>query len=192
MPHYRSPKDCAHNAEINHENRWIPWPGRDCHRHWTPDDPRSSGGGQHAFAEVRLHGRAHPGAFICVLPADDRRQHFALGSGYYPGDLASTTKAGLNGGYLVRYVTIADLKAMTAAARAAGATLQVQSAFRGYTTQVSTFNYWVRVDGYAKALATSARPGHSSIRWNGITSVAWAAPHHGTTPTGLRPELGPG
>ncbi len=86
---------------------------------------------------------------------------YMLPSGYYPGDLASTSTAGLNGGYAVRRLVIADLKAMAAAAKAAHAPLAIQSAFRSYATQASTFAYWVRVDGTARALATSARAGHS-------------------------------
>ena len=56
---------------------------------------------------------------------------------------------------------IADLKAMAKAARAAGARLSVQSAYRSYATQKETFDYWVRLHGYAYALKESARAGHS-------------------------------
>ena len=86
---------------------------------------------------------------------------YRLASTYKPGDLRSTSLAGLNGGYYVRRHVVSDLKAMASAARAAGARLAVQSAFRSYTTQKSTFAYWVRVHGYATALKESARPGHS-------------------------------
>jgi len=86
---------------------------------------------------------------------------YRLGSGYYPGDLRSTVNAGLNSGHRVRAFVIADLKAMVRAARAAGARLAVQSAFRSYSTQKSTFAYWSRVSGYSAALRTSARAGHS-------------------------------
>ena len=86
---------------------------------------------------------------------------YMLPSSYHPGDLVSTSTAGLNGGYSVRKLVVADLKAMAAAARSAHAPLAVQSAFRSYATQASTFAYWVKVDGSAKALATSARAGHS-------------------------------
>jgi D-alanyl-D-alanine carboxypeptidase len=86
---------------------------------------------------------------------------YRLASTYKPGDLRSTSYAGLNGGYYVRRHVIADLKAMAAAARAYGARLAVQSAYRSYATQKSTFAYWVRVHGYATALKESARPGHS-------------------------------
>ncbi len=50
---------------------------------------------------------------------------------------------------------------MAWAARAAGARFAVQSAYRSYATQKSTFAYWVRVHGYATALKESARAGHS-------------------------------
>jgi D-alanyl-D-alanine carboxypeptidase len=50
---------------------------------------------------------------------------------------------------------------MASAARNAGARLAVQSAYRSYSTQASTFAYWVRVSGYTAALLSSARAGHS-------------------------------
>lgn len=86
---------------------------------------------------------------------------YRLSSAYVPGDLRSTSYAGLNGGYYVRRHVVADLKAMAAAARAAGARLAVQSAYRSFKTQKSTFDYWVRVHGYAVAIKESARAGHS-------------------------------
>ena len=86
---------------------------------------------------------------------------YRLSSAYRPSDLRSTAAAGLNGGLTVRSFVVADLKAMAAAARAAGARLSVQSAYRSYSTQVSTFSYWVRVSGYAAAIKASARAGHS-------------------------------
>ena len=86
---------------------------------------------------------------------------YRLNTGYYPGDLSSTVNAGLNSGHRVRSFVIADLRAMARAARAAGARLAVQSAFRSYSTQKSTFAYWSRVSGYSAALRSSARAGHS-------------------------------
>ncbi len=86
---------------------------------------------------------------------------FRLPSAYRPGDLRSTANAGLNGSHQVRSFVIADLRAMASAARRAGARLAVQSAFRSYTTQRSTFAYWSRVSGYSAALRSSARAGHS-------------------------------
>ena len=84
-----------------------------------------------------------------------------LPSSYAPSDLRSTGNAGLNTGQKVRSFVIADLRAMAAAARRAGARLAVQSAYRSYSTQKSTFAYWVRVSGYSAAIRSSARAGHS-------------------------------
>ena len=50
---------------------------------------------------------------------------------------------------------------MRPAAAAAGHPIAVQSGYRSYHTQVVTFDYWVKEDGYAYALKSSARPGHS-------------------------------
>ncbi len=86
---------------------------------------------------------------------------FRLTSSYVPGDLRSTANAGLNGGYQVRALAIADLRALARAARAAGARLVVRSAYRSFSMQRSTFAYWIRVLGYSTALETSARAGHS-------------------------------
>ena len=86
---------------------------------------------------------------------------FQLPGGYAPTDLVDTSQAALNGSYFIRSIALADLKAMVAAAAAAGAHLAVQSAYRSYTGQVLTFNGWVRSVGYSEALKTSARPGHS-------------------------------
>jgi zinc D-Ala-D-Ala carboxypeptidase len=86
---------------------------------------------------------------------------YKLTSAYAPRDLRSTTNAGLNSGGKVRSFVITDLRAMARAARAAGARFAVQSAYRGYATQASTFSYWVRVSGYSSAIKSSARAGHS-------------------------------
>ena len=86
---------------------------------------------------------------------------YRLSAIYYPQDLVSTSNAGLAAGYKVRKFVIPDLKAMASAAKAAGAQFSVQSAFRSYATQKSTFDYWVKLHGYAYALKESARPGHS-------------------------------
>ncbi len=83
---------------------------------------------------------------------------YTLPKSYAPGDLVST---GLSGGGLVRGIVSVDLKAMVGAASAARARLANVSAYRSYTTQISTFAYWVSVGGMAAALKTSARAGHS-------------------------------
>jgi D-alanyl-D-alanine carboxypeptidase len=86
---------------------------------------------------------------------------YRLTSSYAPTDLRSTANAGLNSGFRVRALVVADLAAMARAARATGARFAVQSAYRSYATQRATFAYWTRVSGYRAALDSSARPGHS-------------------------------
>lgn len=83
---------------------------------------------------------------------------YAVPSSYDPPDLVAT---GLPGGGLVRSLVKPDLTALAAAAAAAGAPIQIESAFRSYATQASTFEYWVSLHGMAEALLESARPGHS-------------------------------
>ncbi len=87
--------------------------------------------------------------------------HFRLPADYAPPDLVSTEQAGLNGGQRIRSIVIPHLKALAQAAAAAGHPIAVQSGYRSYQTQVATFQYWVKVDGYAYALKSSARAGHS-------------------------------
>ena len=87
--------------------------------------------------------------------------YYRLSSTYAPSDRKNTSYAGLTSGYSVRSFVIADLKAMASAARTAGARLAIQSAYRSYSNQKATFDYWVRVDGYATAIKESARAGHS-------------------------------
>lgn len=91
---------------------------------------------------------------------------FALPADYEPPDLVSASLAfpaayDGGGGLQVRAVVLEDLRAMLAAAEAAGVRLAVQSAYRSYAYQERTFDYWVDRDGLDAALASSARPGHS-------------------------------
>jgi D-alanyl-D-alanine carboxypeptidase len=84
-----------------------------------------------------------------------------VSSTYAPPDLVSTKQASLAGGGSIRKVALADLKAMTKAAREADAPIAVQSAYRSYTQQKATFQHWVDTLGFKGALKVSARPGHS-------------------------------
>ncbi len=86
---------------------------------------------------------------------------YRLPSEYDPSDLVLTSAAGLSDGYQVRRVIVADLKRMADAARAAGAPIQVASAYRSYTRQAATFQHWVNLVGMEQALLSSARAGHS-------------------------------
>ncbi len=91
---------------------------------------------------------------------------FALPSDYAPTDLVRVSTAfpsSYDGGgqLLVRSVIIDDLAALLRDAEAAGVRLAVQSAYRSYDYQATTFAYWVDRSGYEAAVASSARPGHS-------------------------------
>jgi D-alanyl-D-alanine carboxypeptidase len=104
---------------------------------------------------------------------------YMLPSWYAPGDLVDTASAGLNGGFAIRSIVVADLAALARDAAAAGAPLQVVSAYRSYAQQAATFQYWVSVGGYAQALLTSARAGHSEHQLGttiDVTSRGGAAP----------------
>ncbi len=104
---------------------------------------------------------------------------YMLPSSYAPPDLVDTGGLALNGGYKVRAIIGSDLAAMARDARAAGAPIQVVSAYRSYATQKATFDHWVRVGGYEHALLTSARPGHSEHQLGttlDVTSLGGAAP----------------
>jgi D-alanyl-D-alanine carboxypeptidase len=84
-----------------------------------------------------------------------------VASNYAPHDLVSVSNAGLSGGGSVRRIVIRDLALMNRAARGVGARLAVESAYRSYSKQRTTFAYWVSVSGYRSARLASARPGHS-------------------------------
>ena len=86
---------------------------------------------------------------------------YRLPKRYVPDDLVGTARAGLNGGFKVSRVMLDDLDAMAGAARDAGTPLAVQSAYRSYQYQVSTFAGWVARSSEAEARKVSARPGHS-------------------------------
>ncbi|HEX2883747.1 MAG TPA: M15 family metallopeptidase, partial [Candidatus Limnocylindria bacterium] len=86
---------------------------------------------------------------------------YKLPAWYVPPDLVDSSAAGLNPGYALRAVAVADLAQMAADARAAGLPLRIVSAYRSYAQQQATFDYWVGVGGYEQALRTSARAGHS-------------------------------
>lgn len=80
---------------------------------------------------------------------------------YVPPGLVSTANAGTNGGYRVRRLVIGDLRAMVSAARRAGVTLRVASAYRGYDTQGALYRSFVDLLGPEAGDLRAARPGHS-------------------------------
>lgn len=91
---------------------------------------------------------------------------------------------------LVRGIVYADLVALREAARAAGHRLVIVSAYRSYSQQELTFNYWVGVGGYEQALRTSARPGHSehqlgtTLDFGDGSAAPWEYRDWAATPTG--------
>jgi LAS superfamily LD-carboxypeptidase LdcB len=91
---------------------------------------------------------------------------------------------------LVRAIVYEDLTAMRGAATAAGVRLVVLSAYRSYARQVATFDYWVGVSGYERALDASARPGHSehqlgtTIDFGDAAAAPWEYADWAGTPSG--------
>lgn len=76
-----------------------------------------------------------------------------------PEDYAPTLKS-VAGGQM-RTEAADALSQMLVAAETDGLLMKVISSYRSYATQVSTYNYWVNVDGKTQADRSSARPGHS-------------------------------
>jgi D-alanyl-D-alanine carboxypeptidase len=116
---------------------------------------------------------------------------YHLPSWYSPADLVDSSAAGVNGGYLLRSIIAADLRAMAADARASGSPIQLVSGFRSHAQQAATFDYWVSVGGDEQALRTSARAGHSEHQLGtsiDVTGEGGAAPWEygdwATTPAG--------
>ncbi len=87
---------------------------------------------------------------------------YTLPEDYAPSDLEPVSSLGVGSDATqLRSFVLPDLKALLAAAEAAGMGLEVQSAYRSYSYQEQTFAYWTEQDGYDAALKSSARPGHS-------------------------------
>lgn len=86
---------------------------------------------------------------------------YMLPENYIPPDLVLASEAGLSPDYKLRGIVIEPLKQLLQDALAAGHSLEIQSAYRSYSYQATTFKYWVDKEGQAAALKSSARPGHS-------------------------------
>jgi D-alanyl-D-alanine carboxypeptidase len=148
----------------------------------TPDDALPGG----RYLDLLTARRAYADWPITMLDTI-----YMLPADYAPGDLVDSSAAGLNGGYPVRSIVVADLRAMARDARAAGVPLGVVSGYRSHAQQVATFSHWVAVSGYDAALRTSARPGHSEHQL-GTTldftssggAAPWTYPDWAATPAG--------
>ena len=86
---------------------------------------------------------------------------FKLDESYVPPDLAPLAELGLPGDYQVRRLLLGDLRTLLTDAETSGLAFAVQSAYRSYSYQARTFDYWVTQQGAEQALLTSARAGHS-------------------------------
>lgn len=73
----------------------------------------------------------------------------------------TTTSCDGYGSATVSPLVVEDFVALCQAAAAAGVPLGVSSSYRSYSTQISTYNYWVGLSGTDGADTYSARPGYS-------------------------------
>ncbi|MDR1306210.1 MAG: M15 family metallopeptidase [Treponema sp.] len=92
------------------------------------------------------------------------KQH-PLAEGYEPDDLIElryqSYRAGISDVMMLRDKAEAALEEMAAAAKAAGLTLTVSSAYRSYQYQIGSFDRWTKRLGLEEAERVSARPGRS-------------------------------
>ena len=142
----------------------------------TPAPPPPAGGGLPACTYTDVLTPHHGLGEWQITLLDTIYQ---LPATYGPADLVDSGAAGVNAGYAVRSLMLADLAAMAADARAAGSPIQLVSGYRSYAQQKATFDHWVAVGGYEQALRTSARPGHSEHQLGtaiDVTSEGGAAP----------------
>lgn len=116
---------------------------------------------------------------------------YKLPETYAPTDLVPLSEAGLESDLLVRAFITSDLRALVQAAEAAGYPLAVQSAYRSYSYQTGTFDYWVTQRGREEALRVSARAGHSEHQLGTTLDFrsadgppAWDLEDWGATPAG--------
>jgi LAS superfamily LD-carboxypeptidase LdcB len=91
---------------------------------------------------------------------------YQLPSSYEPADLTDTVSTGITGGSAtlrLRSVILTDLTELGNAAKSANISIGIQSAYRSYSNQVDTYNYWLGQNGgdVSSTDQISARPGHS-------------------------------
>lgn len=94
------------------------------------------------------------------------KKHCLIPLSFVPPDLVTSNGATLSA------KAINDYNRMFAAAANAGQGFYVTSSYRSYSTQVSTYNYWVQQDGKAAADTYSARPGFSEHQTGLVIDVA--------------------
>ncbi|HUF52841.1 MAG TPA: D-alanyl-D-alanine carboxypeptidase family protein [Dehalococcoidia bacterium] len=105
-----------------------------------------------------------------LTPVD--KQH-SLPADYVPPDLSPIPSAYLAPGFggSLRTDALGDMTAMLDAAYAENHDIRCRSAYRSYSEQESTFNYWVSVLGYEEATRVSAMPGHSEHQLGSVCDL---------------------
>ena len=108
-----------------------------------------------------------PGEIITVTSKGDNllvlvNKSIRLSETYFPKDLVSLDNS-IQGspGMQLRKDAASQFLKLFNEAKKKGYNLNVNSSYRSYQTQVSTYNYWVSQVGTAEADRFSARPGHS-------------------------------
>lgn len=106
---------------------------------------------------------------MCTRNGDDLlvlvNKEYKLPQSYAPKDLVSASLSGIRkgSGYYLRKIIINDLKNLVTDAKADGIDLSIRSGYRSYATQISTYNYWLNINGGSISATDkiSARAGHS-------------------------------
>ncbi len=88
------------------------------------------------------------------------KKHPIQPAGFVP-NVATVSCASSGTSATISRLAVSDFQALCMAAAKAGAPLSITSSYRSYNDQVSTYNYWVSVNGRAEADRVSARPGYS-------------------------------
>jgi D-alanyl-D-alanine carboxypeptidase len=86
---------------------------------------------------------------------------FKLDAAYVPPDLVPVSEAGVSGTGSVRALAIDDLRSLVEAARAAGLTPKVNSAYRSFEEQGAIYDEMLRKYGLEWAQSSAAQAGHS-------------------------------
>lgn len=172
----------------------------------TEPDDRQSTNAVHATSSQEPHAADLPACTVADEQAaaagyDDWRTTlldttYRLDETYEPPDLVPTSAAfppgsHAHGGGTLRALAIDDLRALVSDAAAEGLYLAVQSAYRSYAYQATTFQYWVDLQGYDQAIRTSARAGHSEHQLGTAVDLrslhgpaAWDVDDWASTPEG--------
>lgn len=103
-----------------------------------------------------------PGDDLLVLV----NKEYKLPSTYIPNGLVSLNNLGIsvsNPNHYARNIIINDLKQLNTDAKKDGISLIINSAYRSYSSQTTTYNYWLNINGGNIDVTDtiSARSGHS-------------------------------